>query len=68
MREITIPYGLTEASPVMTMTTTDETLEHRCQTVGRAMPGIEVVIKDEETAKVLAAGRVVKDAAAATIS
>ena len=44
MREITIPYGLTEASPVMTMTTTDETLEHRCQTVGRAMPGIESVV------------------------
>ncbi|MCH5276907.1 MAG: AMP-binding protein [Desulfovibrionaceae bacterium] len=58
MREITIPYGLTEASPVMTMTTTDETLEHRCQTVGRAMPGIEVVIRDEENGAPLPPGQV----------
>ena len=49
MREITIPYGLTEASPVMTMTTTDETIEHRCTTVGRAMPGIEVTIRNPDT-------------------
>lgn len=58
MREITIPYGLTEGSPVMTMTTTEETLEHRCQTVGRAMPGIEVAIKDEHTGEDLPPGRV----------
>lgn len=58
MHEITIPYGLTEASPVMTMTTTDETLDRRCQTVGTAMPGIEVVIRDERTGESLPAGRV----------
>lgn len=58
MREITIPYGLTEASPVMTMTTTDETLEHRCQTVGRAMPGIEVLIRDEHSGAPLPPGQV----------
>lgn len=49
MREITIPYGLTESSPVMTMTTTDETIEHRCSTVGRAMPDIEVSIRNPDT-------------------
>ncbi len=49
MHEITIPYGLTENSPVMTMTTTEETLEDRCATVGKAMPGIEVEIHDPET-------------------
>lgn len=56
MREITIPYGLTEGSPVMTMTTTDETIEHRCSTVGRAMPGIEVTIRDPNTNEELPAG------------
>ena len=56
MREITIPYGLTEGSPVMTMTTTDETMEHRCSTVGRAMPDIEVTIRDPDTDEVLPAG------------
>ncbi len=48
MSQITIPYGLTENSPVMTMTTTNETLEDRCQTVGKAMPGIEVTIINPE--------------------
>lgn len=55
MREITIPYGLTEASPVMTMTTTNETLERRCSTVGRAMPGIEVAVFDPDTDEILPA-------------
>lgn len=49
MREITICYGLTEASPVMTQTRVDDTIEQRTQTVGRAMPEIEVTIRDPET-------------------
>ncbi|BDV01483.1 AMP-binding protein [Thermodesulfomicrobium sp. WS] len=49
MREITICYGLTEASPVMTQTRVDDSIEHRTQTVGRAMPEIEVTIRDPET-------------------
>ncbi len=53
MKEITIPYGLTEGSPVMTMTKTDETIERRCGSVGRAMPGIEVEIFDPETGEKL---------------
>ncbi len=57
MREITIPYGLTEGSPVMTMTTTDEeSIDRRCQTVGRPMPGIEVAIRDPDTGDFLPAG------------
>ena len=46
MREITICYGLTEGSPVMTQTHVDEDFEHRTTTVGRAMPGIEVLVAD----------------------
>ncbi len=49
MREVTICYGLTEASPVMTQTTTTDTVRHRVETVGKAMPAIEVAIKDPET-------------------
>ncbi len=54
MKEITIPYGLTEGSPVMTMTKTDEkSMDNRCQTVGTAMPGIEVCIFDPDTDEIL---------------
>ncbi len=49
MREITICYGLTEGSPVMTQTSVDEDIRHRTETVGPAMPGIEVRVVDPET-------------------
>jgi fatty-acyl-CoA synthase len=41
-REITIAYGLTEASPVITQTTASDDLEHRVATVGKPLPGLEV--------------------------
>ncbi|MEG1501044.1 MAG: AMP-binding protein, partial [Clostridiales bacterium] len=40
MREITIAYGLTEASPVCCQTRTDDSLELRVATVGRPLPNI----------------------------
>jgi fatty-acyl-CoA synthase len=43
-REMTIGYGLTEASPLITQTATSDDLEHRIGTVGRALPGVEVRI------------------------
>src|SRR5205807_269082 len=43
-RELTIGYGLTEASPIITQTATTDDLEHRIATVGRAIPGVEVRI------------------------
>jgi len=49
MREITICYGLTEASPVMTQTRTDDGMRERTETVGKAMPHIEVSVVDPET-------------------
>ncbi|KUJ27181.1 AMP-binding protein [Christensenella hongkongensis] len=49
MSEITITYGQTEASPAMTMTTTDDPLEVRVATVGKQIPGVEVKIVDPET-------------------
>jgi fatty-acyl-CoA synthase len=47
--EITIAFGQTEASPVCTQTTTDDPLEVRVKTVGRALPHIECRIVDPET-------------------
>lgn len=49
MTEITIAYGQTEASPVITQTRTDESIERRVTTVGRALPNIEVKIIDPTT-------------------
>ena len=49
MREITICYGLTEGSPVMTQTRVDDSIERKVKTVGRAMPGIEVSIRNPDT-------------------
>jgi len=48
---VSIAYGLTEASPVITMTRFDDSLERRVETVGRALPGIEVKIVDDERAR-----------------
>ncbi len=49
MDELTICYGLTEGSPVMTQTHADEDFERKTTTVGRAMPGIAVQVIDPET-------------------
>jgi fatty-acyl-CoA synthase len=47
--EITIAYGLTEASPGITHTGRHDTLENRTQTVGRVLPEMEVRIIDPVT-------------------
>lgn len=56
MREITITYGETEASPACTMTTTDDPLELRVCTVGRLMPNVEAKIVDPKTGKIQPVG------------
>ncbi len=52
-KEITIAYGLTEASPVITMTKRDDPIEKRVETVGKALPHIDVKIIDPETGEEL---------------
>jgi len=49
MKEVTICYGLTESSPVMTQTRYDDDITVKVETVGRALPGVEVTIRDPET-------------------
>ncbi|BAV91942.1 AMP-binding protein [Candidatus Desulfovibrio trichonymphae] len=58
MKEITICYGLTEGSPVMTQSDISDPLTLRCETVGCAMPGIEVRIGDPDTCEELPRGEV----------
>jgi fatty-acyl-CoA synthase len=53
LREITIIYGLTEASPGITQTARDDTIEHRTQTVGVVLPEMEVRVVDPATRETL---------------
>lgn len=49
MSEITIAYGQTESSPVITQTRTNDPIDYRVNTVGKALPGVEVKIIDPVT-------------------
>jgi fatty-acyl-CoA synthase len=55
--EITICYGLTEGSPVITQTRTDDDIRRKTETVGRAMPEIEVRLVNPETNEPVPAGQ-----------
>ena len=54
--EITIVYGLTEASPGITQTKTDDPVHVRVSTVGKPFDGVEVKIIDPETGATLPPG------------
>lgn len=56
-REITIGYGQTEASPLITQTRTDDPIELRVGSVGQPIPGVDVKIVDPETGNVLGDGQ-----------
>lgn len=47
--EITIAYGQTESSPVITQTRTDDPIELRVESVGKALPNVEVKIIEPGT-------------------
>jgi fatty-acyl-CoA synthase len=55
-RDVTIAYGLTEASPVITQTQTTDSLEHRVGTVGTILPGLEVRLVTPGTTDTVPAG------------
>ncbi len=54
--EVTIAYGQTESSPVVTQTRTDDELERRVSTVGRALEGVEVEVFNPETGQLCPPG------------
>jgi fatty-acyl-CoA synthase len=47
-KNIVVVYGMTEASPLITMNTKHDTLENRTQTVGKIIEHVEVKIVDAE--------------------
>jgi len=55
--EITIAYGQTESSPVITQTRTEDPVELKVSTVGRVLPNVELKIVDIETGAELPPGK-----------
>jgi fatty-acyl-CoA synthase len=56
MPEVAIGYGMTETSPISTMSARDDALERRVGTVGRVLPHVEITIRDPATHNVLPCG------------
>ena len=54
--QMTIAYGQTEHSPVITQTLTSDSIERRVSTVGAVLPGVEARIVDPETGQILGPG------------
>jgi len=54
--QMTIGYGLTESSPIITLSPVDDPLENRVTTVGIAMPETEVKIVSPATGETLPVG------------
>ena len=58
MSEIVIVYGQTETSPGVTMTTTQDPVERRVSTIGRAFPHTELKIIDPKSGKIVPLGEI----------
>ncbi len=56
MAEVAIGYGMTETSPVSTMTRHDDDLRRRTETVGRTMPHLESKVVDPTTGRTVPRG------------
>nr|WP_233153056.1 AMP-binding protein [Lysinibacillus odysseyi] len=56
MEDVTICYGQTESSPVLTQTRADDPLDLKVETVGRALPNVEVKIMKPGTNEEVARG------------
>jgi TBC1 domain family member 8/9 len=58
LTELTICYGMTETSPVSAMTTIDDPIEKRINTVGRLLPHVEAKVVDPfDHSKILEVGQ-----------
>lgn len=51
LTELTICYGMTETSPVSCMTTTDDPIDKRIDTVGRLLPHVSAKVVDPKNWK-----------------
>jgi fatty-acyl-CoA synthase len=57
MPEVAIGYGMTETSPLSTLSSRDDTLESRVSTVGRVLPHVEVCVRDPATGRIVPRGQ-----------
>ena len=58
LTELTICYGMTETSPVSAMTTTDDPIEKRLDSVGKVLPHVEAkVVSPTDRTKILPVGQ-----------
>ncbi|CAH0164518.1 3-[(3aS,4S,7aS)-7a-methyl-1, 5-dioxo-octahydro-1H-inden-4-yl]propanoyl:CoA ligase [Arthrobacter sp. Bi83] len=58
MEDVAICYGMTETSPVSTMTRSGDTMQQRTETVGRTMPRLESQVVDPATGDVVERGEI----------
>jgi fatty-acyl-CoA synthase len=58
MPEVAIGYGMTETSPLSTLSARDDALERRVSTIGRVQPHCEICIRDPATGAVVPRGTV----------
>jgi fatty-acyl-CoA synthase len=56
MVEVTIAYGMTETSPVSTLTAPDDPIDQRVGSVGRVLPHVEIKIVDPATGTTMTRG------------
>ena len=56
MPEVAIGYGMTETSPLSTLSARDDSLEKRVGTVGRVLPHLEISIRDRDTGRIVPRG------------
>src|SRR5262249_12996801 len=56
MPEVAIGYGMTETSPLSTLSARDDTLEQRVGPVGRVVPHVEISVRDPGTRAVVPCG------------
>ena len=58
LTELTICYGMTETSPVSAMTTTDDPLEKRIDSVGKLLPHVQAkIVSSTDRTKILPVGQ-----------
>ena len=57
MAEVSIAYGMTETSPVSCQTRSDDDLDRRTATIGRAAPHVEIKIVDPVTGETVPRGQ-----------
>ncbi|MGH7226202.1 MAG: AMP-binding protein, partial [Gemmataceae bacterium] len=56
MPQVAIGYGMTETSPLSTLSALDDPLNRRVSTVGRVMPHVEISVRDAATGRFVPRG------------